>query len=94
MTKQYESSSSYAQLNADITAVKKDEIIAGLIAENTDLRTRGTLLEEVVRFYADVHTWKSASVFMCGHDGNSRATIDRGEKARGALRSLGKPSAK
>ena len=54
--------------------------------ENERLRDRVVVLEEVVRFYADIHTWKSASVFMCGHDGNSRATIDRGEKARGALK--------
>lgn len=80
-----------AELRDQITNLRTEVLeqarLLGMGAEReTKLRARNAVLEEVVRFYADIHTWKSASVFMCGHDGNSRATIDRGEKARGALK--------
>lgn len=80
-----------AELRDQITNLRTEVLeqarLLGMDAEReAKLRARNAVLEEVVRFYADIHTWKSASVFMCGHDGNSRATIDRGEKARGALK--------
>jgi chromosome segregation ATPase len=80
-----------AELRDEITNLRTEVLEQARLLDmgaerEAKLRARNAVLEEVVRFYADIHTWKSASVFMCGHDGNSRATIDRGEKARGALK--------
>ena len=53
--------------------------------ENERLRARVAELEEALKFYAWSHSWKSTSVYMCGHNSDSRATIDGGAKARAAL---------
>ena len=56
-----------------------------LADENARLRARVAELEEALKFYAWSHSWKSTSVYMCGHNSDSRATIDGGAKARAAL---------
>jgi hypothetical protein len=53
--------------------------------ENERLRARVAELEETLKFYVWSHSWKSTSVYMCGHNSDSRATIDGGAKARAAL---------
>jgi hypothetical protein len=53
--------------------------------EITRLRARVAELEETLKFYAWSYSWKSTSVYMCGHNGDSRATIDGGAKARAVL---------
>ena len=54
--------------------------------ENECLRARVAELENALKFYAWSHSWKSTSVYMCGHNSDSRATIDGGAKARAALK--------
>lgn len=38
-----------------------------------------------LEFYANNYSWRSSTVYMCGHSGASSAELDRGNKARAAL---------
>lgn len=38
-----------------------------------------------LKFYARAYNWRSSTVFMCGHSGQSSAELDAGNKARQAL---------
>ena len=40
---------------------------------------------EVIEFYAKTHTWRSSTVYMCGHSGRTRAESDGGNRARAFL---------
>jgi hypothetical protein len=40
---------------------------------------------EVLKFYANTDTYRSAEVFMCGHRGQARIDLDLGKRARAAL---------
>ena len=61
------------------------EEIGELRAEIERLRARDAKLREALEFYALPQSWKSTILHMCGHRGDSRATLDRGAKARAAL---------
>ena len=72
-----------AKLKSTDMAVAMTEM--SLRDEIVRLRSRVAELEEALKFYAWSHSWKSTSVYMCGHNSDSRATIDGGAKARAAL---------
>ena len=72
-----------ARLKSTDMAVAMTEM--SLRDEIVRLRARVAELEEALKFYAWSHSWKSTSVYMCGHNSDSRAIIDGGAKARAAL---------
>ena len=60
-----------------LTDADRDRILA-LEAENKSLR-------DALGFYAREYSWRSSTVYACGHSGKSSAEIDRGQKARATL---------
>ena len=79
-----------ARLRAENAKLKSTDMAVAMAEmslrdEIVRLRARVAELEEALKFYAWSHSWKSTSVYMCGHNSDSRATIDGGAKARAAL---------
>ena len=62
----------------------EDEIKV-LRAENERLMAERDEALAALQFYANPHVWRSCTVYMCGHGGETRATQDAGAKARAAL---------
>lgn len=58
---------------------------ATLSTPTEDARSRVKVLEEALEWYAREFSWRSSTVYMCGHSGPSSAEIDRGQRARTAL---------
>lgn len=54
-------------------------------AEASLLRGEVERLQGVLTFYANRHSWRSSSLYMCGHIGQTMASVDGGDKARAAL---------
>jgi hypothetical protein len=72
-------------------AGRDSDNVSVMLAGNPDAcdrlieRARDAKLREALEFYALPQSWKSTILHMCGHRGDSRATLDRGAKARAAL---------
>ena len=58
--------------------ITQGEITAAKLAWDTALKEA----EGTMRFYAREYSWRSDSVYMCGHSGSTSASRDAGKRAR------------
>ena len=83
-----------AALLSEIAALRgSDERTGELLAESNHREARAAVRAteaerklaeavKVIEFYASSHTWRSSTVYMCGHSGKTRADSDGGQRAR------------
>lgn len=61
------------------------ERIAGLRAALAELKAENERFSAALRFYSNTDTYRTATVYMCGHGGERLIDYDKGKKARAAL---------
>lgn len=62
-----------------------NKALESLLDQRDALTARVAELEGALKFYADKNSWRSPTIYMCGHRGKAQVDIDGGERARAAL---------
>jgi hypothetical protein len=60
-------------------------------AEVAALKAEVERLRDVLAWYGNNRNWRTNTVYMCGHIGETKASLDAGERARAAITEKEKP---